>query len=206
VLGNSGSLLDLPPQEQWHPDALVIGVNRILRKGLCSRRYRPHALVISDGRVAESEAELLKPYEGVLMMCRWINTDIPHWIFDSYCSKRKHYRQDIKQFPTEVQQRLWHINNVSFHAAQLACCLLAPGGTIYLAGCELTWPEDGRPHHFYSTAVLPPTLRPFRLNKKLMRQWGSLSRWCTSQGKQLLDCSPWRDVAIPELEQGQLPQ
>lgn len=50
VAGNSGSLLELPPQSEWSQDIYFIGVNRMLRLGLDGREYEPDLLIINDSR------------------------------------------------------------------------------------------------------------------------------------------------------------
>lgn len=202
ILGNSGSLLDLPKQGEWPRDAHVLGTNRILRTGHDGRRYFPDALVLSDARPLETDRELLLDYPGPRICATYLGTDIAtHW-FESATVRPRYKEQPFPHFHgNRWGDPTWHIGCVAFQCAQLALRMLEPGGKVVLLGCERQWPSKGDPrrarHHFYPDAGLAH--RPFQINQGYADRWGQLATWAGEQGFELLSGTPWRDLALPGL-------
>lgn len=209
VLGNSGHLLDLPRQEQW-ASGVVIAVNRIYRSSIDGRTYRPDMLVISDGRVWESDGDLIRQHpEVTLLVADWWKLHYPCIPFRSGVARGMYKTSPITDFYLQWYGYIHHINSVAFQAAQIALTRSQEGDTIYLLGCDGRWPPRGdkrrTQHHFYDDRSMLKAHRPFQINQDFHHQWKHFSDFCTANGRTLIDCSPWRDLALPNLTYGEVP-
>lgn len=197
VLGNSGSLLSLPPQRRWGED-LVIGTNRILRPGIDGRRFNPDVMVLSDARPIETDRHMLEDFNGPVLCADWLGTDIATDFFPAVPSRTRHRTQPIPHIHSnQWGDPVWSINSVTFQAAQLAMRMLAPGGMVIVAGAERTWPGKDRPHHFYDTRHLHTGRKPFRVSQDFTFQWGVLAELALGFGIHIVECSPWEDLRLP---------
>lgn len=201
VVGNSGSLLDLPEQHEWRGQHLVIGVNRILREGLDGRWYHPHIVVMSDKRVLATERDDLYHFDGTLVVPADWETSLPCERFHRNRTTKRHYTTPLTGFSLSWSAPVLGINNVCFQAAQLGLRLLKSGGRLTLIGAEDCWPQrqDKRRkrHHFYRTDRLPAYFRPFGVQRKLNHQWKVLVDWAASNQRHIYSSTPWRDLALP---------
>lgn len=200
VVGNSGSLLETPPQCEWPDDLLVIGVNRLLRPGRDGRQYTPDVLVVSDNRAFRSDADLIRAAPSrVHVACpSWGKCPYrEHWVFEA---RRTRYRWKL---PVKLTQPFESFNNVSLHALQLASILADEHADVFLLGIEGRWPRDDKRrkrHHFYRHEDVARKLQPFRFTEKSIPFWGLLGRHIrrAKPGVKLWDCSAWPDVsALP---------
>ena len=209
MIGNSGHLLHLPEQRYW-AEGVVVATNRIYREALDGRAYRPDWLVLSDGRVWESDAAYISKHpEVTLYIPSWWKLNYPHIPFQSGPAKRVYGRAPITEFALDWWGYIHHINSVAFQAAQLALSRSDVGDTIYLLGVDGRWPPRGdarrTQHHFYDDRTMAKPLRPFPSNVLGHHQWKHFSDFCTANGRTLIDCSPWRDLALPDLIYGEVP-
>lgn len=209
ILGNSGHLLHLPTQEQWEP-GVVIGTNRIYREALDGRKYRPDILVLSDGRVWESDYELIQSHpEVTVMIPDWWALKWPHVTFRSGFAERQYAESPIEDFSLDWYGYIHHINNVGFQAAQIALTRSQPGDSIYLLGIDMRWPPRGdvrrNQHHFYNDRPMKKALRPFGTPTKFVMQWKALSDFAAKHGRQVFNCSPWDDLTIPDVPKAAVP-
>jgi hypothetical protein len=209
VLGNSGHLLHLPEQKHWQAD-VVIGTNRIYRNSIDGRAYRPDSLVISDGRVWESDQKYIKHHpEVTLFIPDWWKLDYPHITFRSGYARKAYEKAPITDFTLDWYGYIHHINSVAFQAAQIALTQSVVGDSIYLLGIDSKWPPRGdvrrNQHHFYNDRSMEKALRPFATPDKFIHQWEALANFAAVNGRQMFNCSPWDDLTIPNVPKAPVP-
>ncbi len=192
ILGNSGSLLDTPPQDEWTKEVFVIGVNRILRAGLDGRTYNPDLMFITDGRPMETDGDLIRR-SGIPLVAA------PYCYGDLYEPDENCYQVEVSlnrnRVAMEDDQALASCGNVVFQAIQLA--YLMGHRMIYLLGCEGAWPTDHRPHHFYDVEQIKDErrLRPFKMGKQT-GSWFALKKTYARDNVAVVNLTPWLDVDI----------
>lgn len=197
VVGNSGSLLETPPQNEWPDGLLVIGVNRLLRPGRDGRQYTPDILVVSDNRVFRSDGPIIQraPSSVHVAMPQWGKWPHRRWVFQARPTRHRW------KLPSKLSKPFESFNNVSLHALQLAYLLAAPDAEIFLLGIEGRWPRDDarrKRHHFYQHKDIQESLQPFRFTEKSVPRWGLIQRHVRrlKPGVRIFDCSPWQDVSV----------
>ena len=204
VMGNSGSLLDTPKQNEWVDNPLVIGVNRQLREGLDRRKYIPDILVVSDRRVLYTDGSLIESASDKVHLCmppwlimRYHPVVRPYYIFDATTAgtqnnsiNRTAIINDLS-LPIVLGDKLVSICNVSFHAIQLAY-LLNPD-EICIMGIECAWPMNNRPHHFYDTdKIIHGDFKPRQVTNQFDFMWKKIQSYITMP---IYDLSPWGDIS-----------
>lgn len=217
VSGNSGSLLDLPPQSEWvqSPSPFFIGVNRILRTGLDGRIYVPDLVIFNDRRVLWSDGDAdrlasrfgMKVAVGANVYCRSVpskHLDNPPPISHDYefelvqCNRPDPMNlEPIRRqaFPQSIDEPLVHINNITFAAMQIA--MLLGFKRILLIGCENAWPRAymAKTSHFYDKdEIKDPRARPFETGHLWLPYWDRLGNELRTRKISAIDGSPWRNI------------
>lgn len=202
VAGNSGSLLETPPQSEWRPHYLI-GVNRILRTGLDGRVYTPDLATFNDSRVLTTDrpqyarrSQRTALATGALT-AKWMqhfllaSPDYTYWI------KEETHRD--RGFPMTLAGDPVCVHNVTFVACQIAMCLAVQfAKPVVLIGCEMGYPSTSHafPTHFYNVEevnrMFPvATDRPRQTGPRI-GSWSRLAAAVVSRGVDLYDASPWR--------------
>lgn len=203
VLGNSGSLLSLPRQGAWPKEAHVLAVNRILRGSQDGRRFFPDSILITDGRALDTEREALQDFPGELILADFLPYEGPCRRIHLLPANGRFKTQPISDFSMEPDAPIRKINSVVWEAAQLALRMVPRGGKVLLLGVEARWPPrgDGRRslHHHYLDYSISKPQRPFPVPTGFIHQWRHLKDWANSHNRGLYHCSPWEDLALPDI-------
>lgn len=189
IAGNSGSLLDLPPQAAWPPHVLY-GTNRLLRPGLDGRRYAPGWLVVSDRRVvATDRAYWEERGETRLALADFVAAEDGIAAEFTYKTREWNGGANAPPWPASLADPFVQMGNIVLEAVQLA--VLHGHNNLVLIGCEGGPYLRGQAHsHFYDRtgfeshlAPFPATLRP--------HLWLRLMVWAAQYGAKVRSASPW---------------
>jgi hypothetical protein len=217
ILGNSGSLLETPRQEDWQWADHTIGVNRILRPGIDGRTYLPDDLFFDDVRVRFSDAHLINQ-----TTCRVVvNQDVVHkpmelvrasrlmtglrgkpppplhpnnmWTFElsPWYTEKDDGKCILHLFPKTDTDPIHSACNISFAAIQWA--VVSGAKRVLLLGVDNAW-IGGRHTHFYNRGELGEKVQPMQVTQQFPGKWNNLKKWTEQRGVEVRNGSPWATI------------